>query len=83
MVGVAGLSALYHHGHRDARFLDRREADEPGEVHVFAVRAKVGGAGFAGDAEVVDFDQSARAFGADDTFHAFPQQACLLWCEAD
>ena len=83
MVAVALVGAFDHDGDGDLRIVHGGKAEEPGEVHLFAVSTEVGGAGLAADAEVVDLHEAAGAVGADDALHAFPQEACLFGGEAD
>ena len=83
MIAVAGAGAFDHDGDGDPRVLDRREADEPGEVDLFAVGAKIGGAGFARDAEAVDLHEAACTVGTDDALHPLPELGALAWHEAD
>ena len=74
VVALAGVCALDHDGDGDLRVFGWSEADEPGEVDFFTVRAEVGGAGLSGDAQAGDADEAPGPAGADDALHAFEEE---------
>ena len=61
VVALAFTSAFDHHRDGDLRIFNWCKAEEPCEIYLLAVGAKVSGAGFSADTKTVNFNEPASA----------------------